>query len=407
MIDILEALRDLRGITATPGRGCTRLAFTEQEDQAHDYIWQRLQSIRGLSRIDDAAGNMFIVPQDAVSQGTAVVLLGSHLDTVIEGGWLDGTLGVVVATHVLASQADVGGAGPHLGLVVFRDEEGVRFNTGLFGSMVFAGRCTEANLDAADADGVRVRDVVPDPAGCWDYEPPVRVAAFLECHIEQGERLTASGNRVGIVTGIVGIRRLELVCTGVANHAGTTDMRRRVDALVPVADVVARLPSLVEGLEDAVITCGRLEVTPGAPNVIPGRVSAIVEIRAGEQDTMDDIEHRLEALVESMRAADARGRATDLQLRPVVSCAPIPTDPQLASHLADILGARGLGHERLFSMAGHDAQHAARRCPAGMFFIPSVDGISHNPAENSPESDILLAGDVMLAWAERCIAEST
>ena len=407
MIDVLETLRGLRAITATPGRGCTRLAFTEHETQAHDYVWQRLQSIPGLSRIDDAAGNMFIVPQDAVSQGTSVVLVGSHLDTVIEGGWLDGVLGVVAGMQVLASKADTGGASPHVGLVVFRDEEGVRFNTGLFGSLVFAGRCTDADLDAADSDGVRVRDVVPDSVRCCDYEPPVGVAAFLECHIEQGERLTTSGNRIGVVTGIVGIRRLELVGMGMANHAGTTDMRRRVDALVPVADVVARLPSLVEGLEDAVITCGRLEVAPGAPNVIPGRVAAIVEIRAGDPQVMDHIERKLEALIETVRTAGGGGRATDLTLRPVVSCAPIPTDPHLAGHLTDILRDRGLGHERLFSMAGHDTQHAALRCPAGMFFIPSVDGISHNPAEDSPEADILLAGDLMLAWAECCVAAGT
>lgn len=407
MVDILDTLRDLRAITATPDRGCTRLAYTEHETQAHQYVWRRLQSIAGLVRVEDAAGNMFIAPEGAVSQATPVVLVGSHLDTVIEGGWLDGALGVAAGMHVLASKADGGSANPHVGLVVFRDEEGVRFNTGLFGSLVFAGRCTDADLDPVDADGVRLRDVVPDPGRCCDYEPPVPVAAFLECHIEQGQRLTASGDRIGVVTGIVGIRRLELVGTGMANHAGTTDMRRRIDALVPVADIVARLPSLVDGLADAVITCGRLEVAPGAPNVIPGRVSAIVEIRAGEVSVMDEIERKLEALVESVRATGGGGRATDLTLRPLVSCAPIPTDAQLAGHLAEILSDWGVAHQRLFSMAGHDTQHAARRCPAAMFFIPSVDGVSHNPAEDSPEADIRLAGDLMLAWADRCVAACT
>lgn len=401
---MLDVLNDLRAVTATPGRGCTRLAFTHFEDQAHDYVWDHLRRISGLSRVEDAAGNTFIVPTNALQTPSPIVLVGSHLDTVIEGGWLDGALGVATGIHVIEQRARAGQADPGLGLVIFRDEEGVRFNTGLFGSKTFSGKCTSDDLEVRDGDGVRVRDVVPDPKGCCDYTPPVSPAAFLECHIEQGERLIACGSRVGVVSAIVGIRRFELVGIGMANHAGTTDMKRRVDALVPVAEVVSRCPELVAGAADAVVTCGRLHVEPGAPNIVPGRASAIVEFRGLDEPTLDVIETRLHALVASVPPAVSGGRRAELRLERVATVAPTTTDDGLNRLMVEILERRGLPFEIMASMAGHDTQQAARRCRASMFFIPSIGGISHNPSEDSPAEDIIGAGELMAAWADRCVA---
>ncbi len=402
---MLGILRDLRGITATPGRGCTRLAYTHFEDQAHDLVWNRLRTISGLAREDDAAGNTFIVPTSVLGARKPIVLIGSHLDTVIEGGWLDGALGVAAGMSVIERRVCDGRADPHVGLVIFRDEEGVRFNTGLFGSTVFAGGCLPSDLDAKATDGVRVRDVVPDPDGCCEYQPPVHPAAFLECHIEQGERLIVTESEVGVVSSIVGIRRVEIVGVGMANHAGTTDMRRRVDALVPVAHVVARCPALVDGLDDAVITCGRLQVDPGAPNIVPGRATAIVEIRAQDTATLDTIEGRLRSLVSGATPAVSGGRCAEISLEAIVAVAPTPTNDTLNTLLSEILESRGVPFLYLASMAGHDTQRVARRCRASMFFIPSIDGVSHNPDEDSREADIELAGDLMLAWTERCVRE--
>jgi N-carbamoyl-L-amino-acid hydrolase len=401
---MLDTLRDIRRITSTPQRGCTRLAYTHFEDQAHDYVWDKLRALDGLAREEDAAGNTFIVPTGSLHTDEPIVLIGSHLDTVIEGGWLDGALGVVAGMYALQGRADGGAADPRVGLVVFRDEEGVRFNTGLFGSGVFAGGCTPGALEIVSTDGVRLHDVVRDPEGCCTYRPPVRAAAFLECHIEQGERLSTHDCRVGVVSGIVGIRRFELVGQGMANHAGTTDMRRRLDALVPVADVVARSPGLVEDLEDAVITCGRMQVEPGAPNIVPGRASAIVEIRGRDDATLDAIEQRLRSLIADLGPAVSGGRCAEVSMESIVSVAPTPTDATLNDLLAEILEERNIAFRRMASMAGHDTQQAARRCGASMFFIPSIDGVSHNPAEDSHEEDIQLAGDLMLAWVERCVA---
>jgi hydantoinase/carbamoylase family amidase len=353
--------------------------------------------------VRDAAGNMFIVPA-AIERDAAqapVLLLGSHLDTVAEGGWLDGALGVAAAAHVVER---LGRSGRRVGLVVFRDEEGVRFRKGLFGSKVFAGLCAADDLSAADADGVRVRDVVPDAAGCLDYRRPVRPAAYLECHIEQGVRLIERGRRVAVVTGIVGIRRFEMIGSGAANHAGTTEMTRRVDALVPVAAAVARLPELVSDLENAVITCGRITARPGAANVVPGEAVALVEFRAGDQATLDLIERRLRELIGAGRPPSPRFTMAPVRFEPVSDIAPVAMDPQLNDVLLEVCQARGLPLERLPSMAGHDAQHVARVCPAAMLFIPSIGGISHSPAEDSAPEDIELAAELMLAWADRVAA---
>ena len=399
MLELLYAFRD---ITASD-RGSTRIAYTSGEQAAHDLVWEFLGGLDGLTRVEDAAGNLFVVPETALQDATrTVLLLGSHLDTVIEGGWLDGTLGVAAAMTALRSLARGGRAHPDVGLVVFRDEEGVRFNTGLFGSSVFAGRCGPEDLEVHDADGVRVGNVVPDPAGCVEYRPPVTPRAFLECHIEQGLRLIDRNERIGVVSGIVGIRRYLLTAVGTANHAGTTGMDRRRDALVPAADVIARLPELVKGLASAVITCGRLSVEPGAANIVPGRVEGVIEMRAETVADLDVIGRRLGELV-----SEARNHTdVELRLEPIVAVEPVATDVALRDTLRSVLDESGVPYSIMPSMAGHDTQHAAYRCPAAMFFIPSLNGISHNPDEASRPEDIELAGTVMTAWAQRCLDAS-
>ena len=401
-LDVLALLVELRALTASPGRGCTRLAYTPRESQAHDLVWGRFAQ-RGYARVSDPAGNMFVLPESVARDAstTPVVLVGSHLDTVIEGGWLDGALGVAIGAQVVDA---LGPAGHRVGLVVFRDEEGVRFRTGLFGSKVFAGLCGEADLAVTDAEGARLAGLVPDAAGCVRYQRPVRPAAYLECHIEQGVRLIERGRRAAVVTGMVGIRRLELVGTGAANHAGTTEMHRRVDALLPVAAAVARLPTLVEDLPEAVITCGRIGVQPGAANIVPGEARALVEIRAPDTASIDLVERRLRALVRGLRPPTPSSRPAEVRIEPVVEIPPAPTDPGLRALLADVMRAHGLPVEELPSMAGHDAQHVARICPAGMLFIPSIGGVSHHPAEDSHPDDIGLAAQLMTAWAERAAA---
>lgn len=397
----LDLLNELRELTATPGRGCTRIAYTHLEDEAHDRLWDRFSS-GGFRRLHDAAGNTFILPE-AASSDQPVILVGSHLDTVIEGGWLDGALGVAVAAEVLQRLKPNPRNGIAVGLVVFRDEEGVRFGEGLFGSRVFAGRCTSAQLDVRDGAGISLREVVPDPEGCLSYRRPVNPLAYLECHIEQGRRLIDQGARIGVVGGMVGIRRLEARARGVANHAGTTEMHRRLDALIPVAALVSGLPRLVRHREDAVITCGKLSVQPGAANIVPGSAAALVEIRARDSETLDAIEAELRLQASSLEPPTPETQLAPVSITRLVDIKPAPTDPRLVEWLEEVLEVRGVPARRLFSMAGHDTQHAGLVCPAGMFFIPSLEGVSHSPEEDSRVEDIELAAEVMLAWVERCL----
>jgi hydantoinase/carbamoylase family amidase len=396
----LDLLYELRDLTATPARGCTRLAYTHFEDEAHDRIWDQF-SRRDFVRLHDAAGNLFILPSGA-EPGAPVILMGSHLDTVKEGGWLDGALGVAVGAEVLLRMGDNPRDGVVVGLVVFREEEGARFGKGLFGSKVFAGSCTREDLEARDENGIALHEVVPDSEGCLHYRRPVRAAAYLECHIEQGRRLLDHGCRIGVVTGIVGIRRLEVRSVGAANHAGTTEMHRRLDALVPVATLVARLPRLVEGRGEAVITCGKISVQPCVANVVPGLATALVEIRAPDSGTLDAIEAELRRMAATLEAPTPQTRMPSVQLQKVVEIEPISTDHNLVRLLEETLGELEVPALRLCSMAGHDAQHAALVCPAAMFFIPSLGGVSHSPEEDSRVEDIELAGQVMLRWVERC-----
>ncbi len=398
----LDLLYELRELTATPGRGCTRPAYTHFEDEAHDRVWDRFSGL-GFMRLQDAADNMFILPRGA-DPGRPVILVGSHLDTVQQGGWLDGALGVAVGAEVLLRLEKNPGNGISVGLVVFRDEEGARFGKGLFGSRVFARRCTEEDVEARDENGVSLRQVVPDPEGCLRYRCPVNPAAYLECHIEQGRRLIDRGCRIGVVSGIVGIRRLEVRAVGEANHAGTTEMHRRLDALVPVAALVGALPRLVQGRADVVITCGKLSVQPGLANIVPGLASATVEIRAPDSGTLDSVERELHRSAATLQPPTPRTRMPPIRFQRLVDIEPSPMDRNLARLLEETLAELGVQSLRLVSMAGHDAQQAALVCPAGMFFIPSLDGVSHSPAEDSRVEDIELAAEVMLRWVERCRA---
>ena len=403
-LTIHDLVERIAAITDTPGAGSTRLGYSELEDSAHEFVWQNLKHIDGLVRVSDSAGNLFVVPETAVRDQTdGVLLIGSHLDTVINGGSFDGVLGVAAAISVLIEKCTDGKAHPRLGLVVFRDEEGVRFRNGLFGSRAFAGLVQEHDLDVLDHDGNRLRDLVPDAKALIDgYRPPVRPLGFLECHIEQGIKLESRDVDVGVVTGIVGIRRFEVRAVGEANHAGTTEMARRKDALVGLAGLVADLPSLVEGVEHGVITCGSLSVHPGAPNVIPGEALGVVEMRAPNAEELDLIEQRL-----SHAVARARDNESGVQfiVNELVRIEPMTTDSGLLHRLRSVLDDMAISSVDLPSMAGHDTQNALRVCPAAMFFIPSARGISHNPEEFSKPEHVLNAARVMNAWAESVLEE--
>ncbi len=404
---IHQLLKKFSRISATK-EGVTRLGFSEWEDKAHQAAAAAFSRSRRVRKVRDQAGNTFLI--NGTGKGP-YILMGSHLDTVPNGGWLDGALGVAAALaamqRVLKKQRDAAVA-----VAIWADEEGYRFGNGLWGSRAFAGQVSEEELlGLRDRDGVLLADVLAERG--WQkkprrsretgelqvkfvYKPPIEIAAYAEAHIEQGARLIGAGKRIGLVTRVAGLRRWRIEGLGETNHSGTTPMRDRRDALVPIAGMVGRLPQLVRGVENGVITCGAMGVEPGVANVIPSQAWAIVEHRAASERDQDEIARRLKELVAT---TGPRAPGVGLEMTSLAAVRPTPTSEEMTASLEAACKKLGVEAMRMISMAAHDAMAIARVAPAGLFFIPSLRGVSHRPDEDSRKDDIKLAGDVLYGWA--------
>ncbi len=318
------------------------------------------------------------------------VWTGSHLDSVPDGGRFDGALGVVGGLEAILVAA---AGGPHertLTVVVFRDEEGCRFGRGLFGSRALCGRLVPDDLDQRDAEGTTVREALaalglapPDPAGWLEPEP----AAFVECHVEQGAVLATRDAALGVATAVVGVARGEAEFSGLARHAGTTPMDVRQDALSAAAEFVLRLRDAASAVEGAVATVGRVDVEPGAVNVVPSRVTVSVDVRAPDRA-------RLDAVLASV--PEARVHITD----------PVPMAAAPSEALRGAIADAGLPVVELASGAGHDAMVlAAAGVPTGLLFVRSLaGGASHCPEEDTSGDDVAVAIQVLADALRRLAA---
>jgi N-carbamoyl-L-amino-acid hydrolase len=386
-------IAELGRFGANPGGGVSRVAFSNADIAGREYV-KSLMRGAGLEVRVDAAGN--IIGRRAGSEpGLPIIMTGSHIDSVPEGGNYDGDVGVLGAIEVAELLKAHAIATRHpFEFVVFTDEEG-----GTVGSQAMAGRLGPAALDIRSHSGLSNRDgicaVGGEPARIGEARrAPGALAAFVELHIEQGAILAESGIDIGVVEGIVGIRWWDVAVEGVANHAGTTPMNRRRDALVTAAELtlaVNRIASTTAGTQ--VATVGRIQAQPGAPNVIPGRVEMSLEIRDLGNEKTESVFRAVEA--EARRIADARGTAirfaeVDLALEPA------PTDERLRKVIATAAASLGLTHRRMPSGAGHDAQEIFHVAPIGMIFVPSQGGISHSPREYTTPTDIANGADVLL-----------
>lgn len=408
---VLQHLKKFRKISSTK-EGVTRLGLSEWEDKAHAAAASFFSRSRRVAKVRDNAGNTFLINGDG--KGPHVVM-GSHLDTVPNGGWLDGSLGVACAIYamqrILKKHRDA-----KIAVAIWCDEEGYRFGNGLFGSRAFAGNVSAEELLALrDREGTTLAEVLAERG--WqrkprrsretgelqlkfNYKAPVEVGAYLEAHIEQGSRLIEATKRVGIVTHIAGIRRWRLDSHGELNHAGTTPMRERRDALVPIAGMIGRLPQLVRGMESGVITCGAMGVSPGVANVIPDRAWAVVEHRASSDRDQDEISRRLKELVAT---TGPRAPGVGLDMSALAEVRPTPMSEEVIQAVESACQKLDVETMRMVSMAAHDAMSVARVAPAGLFFIPSLKGVSHRPDEDSRKEDIKLAGDLMYRWADAAV----
>jgi N-carbamoyl-L-amino-acid hydrolase len=388
-----QRIQALGQFGANPGGGVSRVAFSDADIAGREYIMSLMRDA-GLQVRIDTAGN--IIGRRAGTDPTLpVVMTGSHIDSVPHGGNYDGDVGVLGAIEVAELMREHGIATRHpFEVVVFTDEEG-----GVVGSSAMAGRVGPEALGVVSHSGLTVRDgirkVGGDPSRLADARrAPGTIAAFVELHIEQGAVLDESRTDIGVVEGIVGIRWWDVTVDGTANHAGTTPMNRRRDALVAGSELtlaVNRIASTMVGTQ--VATIGRIRAEPGAPNVIPGRVVMSLEIRDLAADKMAKVFQAVEA--EAKHIAAARG--TPISFSELdVALAPAPTDERLRKVIEASADSLGLSHRRLPSGAGHDAQDMAHIAPMAMIFVPSKGGISHAPQEYTAAGDIANGVDVLL-----------
>ncbi len=389
---LVADLAALAKIGGTPEGGVSRPAYGEEDLRARKQVREMMQAARLSVRVD-AAGNT-IASRPGMESGLKPIVIGSHTDSVPNGGRFDGALGTLAAVEVARVLVEQGIDLRHpLEVVDFQNEEG-----GLIGSKAMAGRLPRSDLALKAVsgrligDGIRLLGGDPDRIDEAKRQPG-SIAAYLELHIEQGRVLERAGANIGVVEGIVGIRYWEVTFDGVATHAGTTPMADRHDALLAAARFVDAVNATVLATAGrSVGTVGRLAVLPGAPNVIPGRVVLTLELRDLEVAKIEALFVRVEA--EAQRIAVGNG--TKVSFIPTLANEPAPTDQRVRDAVSSAATALGLKPHGMPSGAGHDAQNMTVLGPSGMLFVPSVDGISHSPREHTSDEDVVNGANVLL-----------
>ncbi|MBS2532118.1 Zn-dependent hydrolase [Catenulispora sp. NF23] len=395
---LLLGIAELAEIGALPTGGITRLAFTPEEDRARAYLMERARRADLRARVDEA-GNVVIRRRDA-EPGMPALLMGSHMDTVVKGGRLDGAYGVLAALEVLTVLAE---RDEPLGLepvaIAFTNEEAGLFPYPFFGSRGVAGTL-DPSLRYSSRDGTNLRPVLARAGGdlsrirdaAWARGS---IGAYLEAHIEQGPYLERAGIPVGVVTTITGRVTFDLRIQGRSSHAGTTPMDDRADALVAASHAVLAVEDLARSGECAVATVGQVESHPDQINVIPGNVRLAGEIRDLSGDRLTAAQAAL------ARVADEIGGRyrVRVRVRTTGRVEPVPTTDVLRQVVRDAARELGLATMDLPSGAGHDAQVVAEIAPIGMVFVPSRAGISHAPEEDTDPEQLVTGADVLLRAA--------
>ncbi|MGF1606753.1 MAG: Zn-dependent hydrolase [Rhodothalassiaceae bacterium] len=373
--------------------GVDRVAYSEADLAARAHVMALMRDL-GLTVRTDTAGNMF-GHRDGSEPELPALLFGSHIDSVPGGGNYDGPAGVFAALEAITLLNEAGHTTRHpLEVVVFADEEG-----GLIGSLAMAGKLKPAALQVQSHAGISVAEGIRrlggDPDRLQDARiDPADYKAFIELHIEQGAILEESNTDIGVVEGIVGIRWWDVVIEGMANHAGTTPMDRRRDAMVAAADLTLAINQVaVQTPGRQVATVGRIQAFPGAPNVIPGRVVMSLEVRDLDRTKIEAVFQAIKAKVPAIETA--RGVSVRFDALEVAS-EPAPTDPRMRQIIADAAKDMGLSRRFMPSGAGHDAQDMVPLMPTGMIFVPSRAGISHSPDEFTAPEDLANGADVLL-----------
>jgi N-carbamoyl-L-amino-acid hydrolase len=392
-----DLLLGLAEFGKNPEGGVTRVAFSREDQAARDWLIERMKEAGLEVRVDPAANIHGRRPGGEAS--LPVILFGSHIDSVPKGGNFDGDVGSVGALEVMRTLKDEKAATRHpFEMVVWSNEEGVHYGKGVFGSRMAARGPDAGELDAKDEDGVALAEWLrrygADPGRLGEARlDPAKVAGYIELHIEQGGVLDRAGVQIGVVQGIVGIDRYHVTLEGFANHAGTTPMAERRDALVAAARLILAVREEVMARPGRQVgNVGYVQVTPGAPNVVPGLVRLPVELRDLRREAIDDMAARVRARGEAI----GKEAGVAFTMERYASDEPALTDPGLQDLIET--SARGAGYStlRLPSGAGHDAQSLGRAgIPIGMIFVPSKRGISHSPRELTEWDDVTRGAEVL------------
>jgi N-carbamoyl-L-amino-acid hydrolase len=394
-------METMKGFGATPEGGSMRVAYSEANREALAYI-DALMTSAGLATRIDAAGNL-IGTRPGTRPGLRPLMTGSHIDTVPNGGHYDGVVGAMGALEVARTLHDLNVQTRHpIEFIIWSNEEGGKNGSRAMGGLVQPAELALPSLgERSLGEGMRFLGGNPDALETV-ARGPGEAAAYFELHIEQGAILDRRAIDIGVVQGIVGIRRWNISVEGMANHAGTTPMDQRQDALYAAARLVTLIRDEITRVPGSQVgTVGRIQAYPGAPNVIPGRATLSLEIRDLSMD-------RIGELFTSIRAAAARlaeETATTIRFDQFYESLAAPTDPRLQAMVADSAHALGLSTLAMPSGAGHDAQSLATICPIGMIFVPSEAGISHAPQEYTAPVDIAKGADVLLRALLRADAE--
>ncbi len=390
-----ETLEKLSEFGRNPEGGVTRLGFSEADMAAREYVMGLMREA-GLEVRVDPAGNIF--GRRPGTENLPVLLFGSHIDSVPHGGNFDGDVGSMGALEVIRALNDHKVNTRHpLEVVIWTNEEGHHFGVSLFGSSAAAGLLGPEIIQRRDDHGVSLADWLrrysQDPGSFAEARiQPGRLAGYLELHIEQGAVLDEARVPIGVVQGIVGIDWQTCKVTGFANHAGTTPMDRRHDALAAAARAVLAVREEVRAEPGRQVgTVGYIKVEPGARNIIPGRVEFPVELRDLDSAKVELLRERI-----SKRFAEiAREEHVRIECAPLDTNQPRRTDAGLQQAIREAAQAAGLATLDLPSGAGHDAQSIARLAPIGMIFVPSRGGISHSPAEFTPWDQVANGAEVL------------
>ncbi|MGP7816953.1 Zn-dependent hydrolase [Niallia sp. 01092] len=379
--------------------GLDRTTFTPSELEARDWLKKQLHALKLAVRVDQAAN----IWAKRVGEDEALpsIAFGSHIDTVPNGGKYDGALGVLIALEIMKVLEENQISTRHpLELVSFSAEEPNPFGLSTFGSRAISGKLKQENIThVTDSEGTKLTDALRSAGGDPEnfnksLRKSTELSAFLEVHIEQGKRLLTRSIPVGIVTAITGIYREEISVYGEANHAGTTIMEDRKDALPAASEIILALESIGRNhpSTEVVGTIGKIEVIPNAPNIIPEKVNMVLEIRGKLSSEIYEVVEELNAHFKRIQES----RPVQIERNIILDQSPAPMDETVIKTLQKCAESLNYPSYLLGSMAGHDATHMASLTKSGMLFVPSLEGKSHCPEEESRMEDIEKVANVLL-----------